>query len=87
MRKYERSWNILKDKKVILAQVTTSEDKRVLLKHASTFIRGVQKEKYQDVIFRRRYPDAVVVSTINYETKQVRVELVLNSYKSVLEEL
>lgn len=94
-RKYEPAWAKLKrNAKVseyqntgtngtIKFQVTTSSYVEVISKHASTAIRGMQKEKYQDAAFRRKYPNAVLTSTIDTNTGFVTIILELNTTASL----
>ncbi len=94
-RKYQPAWDKLKrNAKVseyqgtgtigtIKIQVTTSTYVEVISKHASTAIRGLQKEKYQDGTFRRKYPRAVLTSTIDMNTGYVTMMLDLNCSASL----
>jgi hypothetical protein len=86
-RKYQPAWKRLKEDKVILVAVTTSTTPEVIKKFASTFIRGIQKEKYLDTVFRGMYNDAVLTSSISLTNSTVRIELDLKDYNSVLEDM
>lgn len=78
LRKYQKAWALTKANNKIIAQVSTSNDPKVVSKFALTFIRGLQKEKYLDVAFKRQYPNAELSSTVTYDKGQVTVVLSLN---------
>jgi hypothetical protein len=95
MRKYEPAWKKLKANArtseyqgtgtsgSIMLQVTTSTNVEVVSKHAATAIRGLQKEKYQDGAFRRKYPNALLTSKIDMNTGYVTIMLDLNCTASL----
>ena len=94
-RKYEPSWvklkknaeankfNTTNQEGKIMLQITTSTNPKVINAHASTAIRGVQKEKYLDGAFRRKYSDALLTSSINLDNGMVTITLDLNDYSSL----
>ena len=79
-RKYYESWKHLKQSFIIKAQLTTSDSANTIKRFSRTFIRGVQKEKYQDTAFRVKYPNAELTSDIDLSTGIVTIKLDRNDY-------
>lgn len=88
-RKYEEGWKILKHGVVnsttatVRIQVSLSKSEQVIRKHASTAIRGMQKEKYNDANFRRQYAEAQLTSEIDFDTGTVTLTLNVNADTSL----
>ena len=77
-RKYEASWKILKSNKVIKVQVSTSTNEVVIKKHSKCFTRAIQKEKYQDIEFRREFPNALITSSLDSSIATLTLTLTTN---------
>ncbi len=93
-RMYERAWKLLKNgtaynpaivstsNKVIL-EVSKSGVEDTIKKRARTCSKGIQKEKYNDANFRRRFPKAALSTEINYSKGTLTVVLNLNTETSL----
>lgn len=88
-RMYEKAWRLLRSATAynpdsnsqtseIRAEVSKSQTSEVVKKHATTFTRGVQKEKYNDIPFRRMYPQAKLKSVLDEASGVVTIYLELN---------
>lgn len=85
-RRYGKAWALLKTHGTVRIEVTNSTNPSVFENHVSTIIRGIQKEKYLDVAFKRKYPDAKITTTQIPSERIVQFTLQLNDL-SGLEEL
>lgn len=78
LRRYERSWILLKKHHVLTIVVTTSNNLKAYHQHANTIKRAIQKEKYNDEAFKVKHPDAIINCTKSEKDKTIRFSLDLN---------
>ena len=74
-RKYEPCWNKLKKVGILRVRLTSSESPEVIKRHAKTFRKAVQKEKYNDEDFKHEFPFAELVSTVSGNEITMKLEL------------
>lgn len=74
-RKYDEVWNTLKTSKIVSMIPTQTKDKDRFKKFIYACRKGVQKAKYEDVNFRKKYPDAQISSSVDFETNKITFTL------------
>lgn len=80
-RTYEEPWTVLRDTGKVTMQVVGSTNEAVIAKHAKTYRKAIQKEKFRDENFRKKYPSAYISSEI--EGNNVRFQLHYNEYTTL----
>ena len=90
-RKYEEAWRILKATGAVnMSMISTSKSTTLSAvtkaKYIKTYRKALQKEKYNDVDFRIRYPNSKLSSTIDVIAGTINFVLELNDYTNLKEE-
>lgn len=80
-RKYEDLWNIIKESDSVKVQLTSSTVQSVIDQHYKTVKKAVTKEKYIDDNFKRKYPFAVLNSSL--EGNVIKFTLELNNFTNI----
>ena len=88
MRKYERYWALLKrDKRIVIQLQSDSMSPAKAEVACKKLARGIQKEKYQDIVYRSdSNRKAVLHSSVNYKNFTVTFTLSDSSLVSALPE-
>lgn len=87
MRRYERFWELLKrDKRIVIKiegeHMTPAKAEIAYRK----FARGLQKEKYQDILYKEVCPNASMRSEISYKDFTVTFTLADSALAKLLPE-
>ena len=88
MRKYQTHWEVLKRDGVMAIAVTTTGVSNAQLDATFNQLkRAIQKEKYLDIHFKSKYPNALLTSAVSYEQKQIQFNLNTKDIEALLEGL
>lgn len=86
-RKYQRYWELLKRDKRIVVQITGEAMTPAKAETAyHKFARGIQKEKYQDIVYKSDNPSASLSSEISYKDFTVTFKLADSALAKLLPE-
>ena len=87
-RKYQPHWEVLKRDGVIAIEVTTTGVTSAQLDATFNQLkRAIQKEKYLDIFFKAKYPNASLSSQPSYDLKQIKFVLDKKDIEELLQGL
>lgn len=85
MRKYQAHWEVLKKDSVIVIEITQEMDNAQLDIVFNQLKRAVQKEKYMDIHYKKKYPNAIMTADVDHATKRIRFNLDCKDINTLLE--
>lgn len=88
LRKYQTHWEVLKRDGVMAIAVTTHGVSNAQLDATFNQLkRAIQKEKYLDIHFKSKYPNASLTSQSSYDDKQIKFVLDKKDIEELLQGL